>query len=104
MSKKTFLPILAIMFLAFGASLTGILAQQKVHAQAPTTTPQAAAVSSVSNTAVSGIQSTADKETVDQTKESADKTSGAAENGNDGPGGHQDAQGASVDHQFEGTE
>lgn len=91
------MPVLAIAFLAFGVSLTGILAQQKVHAQAPTTTPQAAVVSSVNNAAESGAQSTVDKE-------SADRTSGAAENENDSPGGHQDAQGASVDHQFEGAE
>lgn len=96
MNKKTFLPIAVLTLLAVGGSFTGLVVQQKVHAQAPVT-PLQTTVKPLSNTDTqNGKEATV--------KETSDTTTGVAGSENDGPGGHQDTQGSNIDHQFNGTE
>lgn len=92
--KQAVLPVAAVTLLVVGGSVLGLATQQKEHAQTPITQvqtfePKTSPVSS--GTEVSG-------------KETPDATSGSAENENDGPSGHQDPQGANVNHQFDGIE
>jgi hypothetical protein len=94
-----------------------LLATGTALAQSGTAHPKAVAHHAVKHSAPAAVTTGTDTDNVqsgDQTSpdtgsqaassESAVEASGGEEAANDGPGGHEDAPGAEVDHQFEGVE
>ncbi|MCL5091487.1 MAG: hypothetical protein M1342_01535 [Patescibacteria group bacterium] len=92
--KKILVSIVALALIVLGGSAyamnhTGVV--QKAHAQEPTIQTQ--------STKNSGQQIEVKDSSVSEPPESTTEKETA-----DGPGGHQDAAGANVNHQFEGVE
>lgn len=93
MTKQKLIPFAALVLTLIGGSALGIsrMGSSVVHAQTPTvpvqTVNKVGQAAEVKDSAVNEKPETAtEKDTID------------------GPGGHQDPQGANVDHQFDGAE